>query len=81
MLAGIQPAELRWQGSTLSLAYHSLMDPKHLTHQLMVGFTTAHEERLRSRLPLEPAAHELINKLSKLSIRATQWIDYVRKVL
>ena len=29
ILAGIQPADLCRQGATLSLTYHSLMDPKH----------------------------------------------------
>ena len=32
ILAGIQPAEFRRQGTTLSLAYRSLVDPKHLLH-------------------------------------------------
>ena len=44
-LVCIQPAELRRQGATLSLAYRSLMDPKHPLHQLVVGPTTVHEER------------------------------------
>ena len=47
ILAGIQPAEFRRQGTTLSLAYRSLVDPKHLLYQLMIGPTTAHEKRLR----------------------------------
>ena len=32
ILAGIQSAELREQGATLSLAYRSLMNSKHLSH-------------------------------------------------
>ena len=48
ILARNQPAELRRQRATLSLAYRSLMDPKHLLHQLIVGKTTVHEKRLRS---------------------------------
>ena len=46
ILAAIQPAELRQQEATLSLAYHTRMDPKHLLYQLMVGSIIAHEERL-----------------------------------
>ena len=30
ILIGIQPAEFHQQGTTLSLAYRSVMDPKHL---------------------------------------------------
>ena len=76
ILARIQPAELRRQGSTLSQAYQSLMDLKLLLHQLMVEPITANKERLRCRRPFEPAARKLLNKLSKLSIRAAQLIDY-----
>ena len=39
ILAGIQPAELRRQGATLSLAYRSTMDPDHILHGLMVRFS------------------------------------------
>ena len=76
ILAGIQPAELRRQEATLSLAYHSVMDPKHLLRQLMVWRTTAHDERLQSYHPFVPVARKLLNELFKLSIRAAQWIDY-----
>ena len=47
ILAGIQPAELRRQRTALSfvtLAYRSLMNSKHLLHQLMVGSVTTLEE-------------------------------------
>ena len=44
-------------------------------YQLMVGLTTAHEERLRSREPFVPAARKLLNELSKLSICAAQSIN------
>ena len=69
IIAGIQPTQLRQPGATLSLAYRSLKDPKHLLHQLMVGSITAHEERLRSRHPLAPMERKLLNKSSKLSIQ------------
>ena len=52
------------------------MDSKHLLHQLMVGPTTAHEERLQPRCPLVRKARKMLNELSKLSIRAAQWINY-----
>ena len=42
----------------------------------MVGPTTVHEERLRSRHHFVPAASKLLNELSKLSICAAHWIGY-----
>ena len=75
ILASIQPAELRRQEATLLLAYRSVLDLQHLLHQLMVVLITD-KERLRSRHLLVPAARKLLNELSILSIRATQWTDY-----
>ena len=76
ILAGIQPAELRRQGSTLFLACRNLMNPKHPLHQLMSGPITVHEERLLSQHLFVPVARKMLNELSKLSIRTAQWIDY-----
>ena len=72
ILAGIQPPELCQHGATFSLAYRSLMDPKHLLYQFMVGPTADHKERLRSRHPFVLAARKLLNKLFKLSVRTAQ---------
>ena len=47
ILAVTQPAEFRWQGATLFLKYLSIMDPKHLLHQLMF-WPTMPTERLQS---------------------------------
>ena len=63
ILAGIKSPKLR-RGATLSLAYRSLMDPKHLLYQLMVGPATVHEKRLRSRHPFVPPARQLLNSFS-----------------
>ena len=68
ILTGIQPPELCQQGATFSLAYNSLMDPKHLLYQFMVGPAADHKERLRSRLPFVFATCKLLNELFKLSI-------------
>ena len=62
-LAGIQPLKLCQHGATFSLAYRSLMDPKHLLYQFMVGPAADHKERLRSRHPFVLAARKLLNKL------------------
>ena len=37
VLAGIQPAELRRLGATLSLAYRGSLDPGHILHELLAG--------------------------------------------
>ena len=37
VLAGIQPAELRRLGATLSLAYRGNLDPGHIRHELLAG--------------------------------------------
>ena len=76
ILAGIQPPELCQHGATFSQAYRSLMDPKHLLYQFMVGLTADHKERLRSRHPFVLAARKLLNKLFKLSVRTAQQINY-----
>ena len=75
-LADIPAAELRRHEATLTLVYRSLMDPKHLLHQLMVEPTIAHEKRLRSCHLFVPAARKLFDESSKLSIRAEQQSDY-----
>ena len=52
------------------------MDAKHLLHRLIVGPTTANDERLRSRHLFVPAALKPLNELFKLSIRAAQCTDH-----
>ena len=47
-LAGIQLDELCQQEATLYLIYNSLIDPKHLLHQLMLEPITFHKERPQS---------------------------------
>ena len=37
VLAGIQPAELRRLGATLSLAYRGSLDPDHILYELLAG--------------------------------------------
>ena len=45
VLAGIQPAELRRLGATLSLAYRGSLDPGHILYELLAGFTHGYTER------------------------------------
>ena len=73
VLAGIQPAELRRLGATLSLAYRGSLDPDHILYELLAGSPDGHRERLKSRRPFVPAARKLLQDLTELDIRAAQW--------
>ena len=45
VLAGIQLAELRRLGATLSLAYRGSLDPDHILYELLAGSPDGHRER------------------------------------
>ena len=75
VLTGIQPAELRCQGATLSLAKPSFLDPCHILHGQLSEPQAASDERLKSRHPFAPAARKLLHNLSELGIRDTQWTN------
>ena len=45
VLAGIQPAELRRLGATLSLAYHGSLEPGHILYELLAGSPDGYRER------------------------------------
>jgi len=74
ILADIQPAELRWNKATLSLARRA-MEPGHLLHSVLTRLSSANARRLKSRHPLVPAVQRLIS-ISDKNIRAAQWADY-----
>ena len=76
VLAGIQPAELRRLGVTLSLANCAIHGPDHVLHRQLVGQQDAHLGRLRSKRPFVPAAWKLLGSLSKLDIRVKQWTKH-----
>ena len=73
VFAGIQPAELRRLGATLSLANRATQDPVHVLHGQLVGQQDAHQGRLRSRRPFVPAAWKLLGSLSE---RVKQWTKH-----
>ena len=77
ILAGIQPAELRRRGATLSLANRATLNPDHILHEQLVGKQNAHQGKLKSRRPFVPAAQKLLDSLTESDIRAAQWMDYV----
>ena len=72
VLSGIQPAELRGQGATLSLGDRSSLDPSHILHEQVTEPRAASKERLKSRYPFALAARKLLHNLSELGIRAAQ---------
>jgi len=60
ILDGIQPAELRRSGATLSLARRA-MEPGHLLHSALTWPPSANARRLKSRHTFVPAAQQLIS--------------------
>ena len=48
VLAGIQPAELRRLGATLSLAYRGSLDPDHILYELLAVSPDAHRDTANS---------------------------------
>ena len=76
VLSGIQPAELRRMGATLSLAHRGSLDPDHFLYGLSRGSSDTRQVRLRSRCPFVPAARNLLDNLARLGIRASEWTNY-----
>jgi len=79
-LADIQPAELRRNGATLSLARramepHMTTSTGHLLYSVLTRPSSANARCLKSRHPFVTAAQHLIS-LSDNNIRAAQWADY-----
>ena len=76
VLSGIQPAELRRLGATLSLAQRGSLDPDHILHVLLSGSSDTGQMRLRYRRPFVPAARNLLDNLARLGIRASEWTNH-----
>ena len=76
VLSGTQPAELRRLGATLFLAGSGSLDPDHILYGLLSGSSDAQQERLRSRRPFVPAARNLLDNLTGLGIRASEWTNH-----
>ena len=72
ILSGIQPAELRRMGATLSLNHRGSLDPNHILHGLLSGSSDTHQARLRSRRLFGPAARNLLDNLAGLGIHASE---------
>ena len=80
VLSGIQPAELRRMGMTLSLAYRGFLDPDHILHGLLNGSSDTRQVRLRSRRSFVPVARNLLDNFARLGIRASEWTNHKWKV-
>ena len=76
VLSGIQPAELRRMGATLSLAYRGFLDPDHILRGLLSGSSDTRQVRLRSRRPFVPGARNLLDNLARLGIRVSEWTNH-----
>ena len=76
ILSGIQPAELRRLGATLSLAHRGSLDPNHILYGFLSGSSGVRQERLRSRHPFVPAARNLLDNLAGLGIRGSEWTNH-----
>jgi len=74
ILAGVQPAELRRIGVTMSLGRRA-MEPGHLLHSALTRPSSANARRLETRHPFVHAAQQLIS-FSDNNIRAAQWADH-----
>ena len=76
VLSGIQPAELRRMGATLSLAHRGSLDADHILYGLLSGSSDTRQVRLRSRRPFVPGARNLLDNLARLGIRVSEWTNH-----
>jgi len=73
-LAGIQPAELRRNGATMSLARRAI-EPGHLLHSALARPSSANAWRPKSRHPFVPAV-QLISSSDNNNRSAALWADH-----
>ena len=76
ILSGIQPAELRRMGATLSLAHRGSLDPDHILYGLLSGSSDTGQVRLRSRRPFVAVVRNHLDSLAGLGIRASEWTNH-----
>jgi len=75
MLAGIQHAEFRRSGATLSLARRA-MEPGHLLHSALTCPPDANAWRLKSRHPFVTAAQQLTSSSDDNNRSAALWANH-----
>ena len=76
ILSGIQPAELRRIGAAFSVAIRGSLDLDHILYGLLSGSSDTGQVRFRSRRPFVPVARNLLDNLSRLGIRASEWTNH-----
>ena len=76
VLSGVQRAELRQLGATLSLAHRGFLDPDHILYGILSGSSDTLQVRLRSRCLFVPAAQNFLDNLARLGIRASEWTNH-----
>ena len=76
ILSGIQPAELRRLGTTLSLANRGSLDPDHILYGPLSGSSDTHQVRLRSRRLFVSASRNRLDNLARIGIRTSEWINH-----
>ena len=76
VLSGIQPAELRRLGTTLSLAHFGSLDPDHILYGPLSGSSDTRQVRLRSRRPFVSASRNRLHNLARIGIRTSEWINH-----
>ena len=76
ILSGIQPAELRRMGVTLSLAYCGSLDPDHILYGLLSGSSDTGQVRLKSRRPFVPGTRNFLDNLPRLGIHTSEWTHH-----
>ena len=76
ILSGIQPAELRRMGATLSLPYNGSLDPDHILYGLLTGSSDTRQVRLRSRRLFVPAARNPLDNFARFDIHASKWTNH-----
>ena len=80
VLLGIQPAEVRRMGATLSLAHRGSLDPDYILYGLLSGSSDTRQVRLRSRRPFVPTAQNLLDNFARLDIRTSGWTNHKWKI-
>ena len=52
------------------------LDPDHILHGLLNGFSDTCQVRLRSRRPFVPGTRNLLDNFARLGIRASEWTNH-----
>ena len=66
-------------GATLSLAHRGSLEPDGILYGLLSGSSNTRQVRLRFIRPFVPAARSLLNNVSRLGIRASEWTNHKEK--